>query len=357
MTRTVHDPNPQLSWLDDKEVKEQIGQAVERALELSGQLQKAPPLSPEQEERERWQAESNEYAEANPLYAAARATSQRYAIVPLAPLGVEPLIDPSEATRDGPTILQWWRDHPEANVGVVVGRPNNLIALGIQDPKAVERLRELAAVERYDEDTDRRWTEYRPFESTRVYFVSTNGSEHVIRQSRPVWGRKALIRQTEALTYQAWLPKQFWMVWSYPDVISGMDAFNFPRRRVTAGIEVWGPGEVIPWSGSRFKDGLMIAAPAGPLSTIPPWVAARFGKPRSRKVMAAAREAYDQAQRATYGTSDVELLKLEALRERDRAEAATAAAKARAIVEREEPPDELPPVMDEQAQTGRWGKR
>jgi hypothetical protein len=98
----------------------------------------------------------------------------------------------------------------------------------------------------------------------------------------------------------------------------------------------------------------MIAAPAGPLSTVPPWWAARIGKPRSRKVMAAAREAYDLAQRATYGPSDVELLKLEALRERARAEAATAEAKARAIVEREEPPDELPPVVEE-AKTGRWG--
>jgi hypothetical protein len=240
MARTVHDPNPQLSWLDDRDAKEQIGKAVERALELSGELQKAPPLSPEQEERERWQAESNEFAEAHPLYAAARATSQRYAIVPLEPLGVEPLFDPSEATRDGATILQWYRKAPDANVGVVVGRSNNLIALHVQDNEAVERLRELAAVEQHDEDNDRRWTEYRPFESARVSYVSTKGGEHVIRQSRSVWGRKAMIQQTEALAQQTWLPERFWMVWGYADVLSGMDAHNFPRRRVVAGVDLLG---------------------------------------------------------------------------------------------------------------------
>jgi hypothetical protein len=361
MTRTVNDPNPQLSWLDDKPTKDKIAALTQRALDAAQWAREAPPLSPEQEERERWQFEANSYAEAHPLYAAARAAAQHYAIVPLEPSDTKPLLSPSEATRDERVILDWWRDHPDANVGIVTGRPNNLVAMEVQDWQAAVRLRRLAEVEHYNEDRDAKWTEHRGYESGFVRYVSTR-QVRVRAISRWESKRNPLL-PIEVLDPNP-VPERCFLVWAYHPVVSGMDAWEFKARRVIEGVQLLGPNEVIPWAGSRFEGDLMIAAPPAPLSPMPTWLAQKVGKPRSRKAMTAAREAWEAAERAAYGFSDAELLKLIEAREFAQGQAQTAAVKAKATAERlakrDELPEDLPPVVEEakeEAKTGGWGKR
>jgi hypothetical protein len=77
MAKSVYDPNPGLSWLEDGHVKKQIAEQAKRALEMAQRQREAPPLGDEQIEAERFQYESNAYAEENPLYAAARAATTK----------------------------------------------------------------------------------------------------------------------------------------------------------------------------------------------------------------------------------------------------------------------------------------
>jgi hypothetical protein len=83
MPKTIYDPNPHISILDDAPTKKKIAEQARRALDMANRQREAPPLSEEQLERERWQAESNALAEANPLYAAARAASANFLVIPL----------------------------------------------------------------------------------------------------------------------------------------------------------------------------------------------------------------------------------------------------------------------------------
>jgi Bifunctional DNA primase/polymerase, N-terminal len=157
---------------DDKHVREQLEAAAQRALELPDILRKHP-ISEAQLEREQWQAESNAYAEANPLYAAARSAAAWHAIIPLD--GRTPLVEPTKATRDERRILEWWGMWPEANPGVPAGRPNNLIAVHVADTQAAKRLRRLTAYEQHDPDSDRRWVEHRDLGASIAYMVNTKG--------------------------------------------------------------------------------------------------------------------------------------------------------------------------------------
>jgi hypothetical protein len=145
-------------------------------------------------------------------------------------------------------------------------------------------------------------------------------------------------------------PEEFWLLWSYPPIQSGYDAFDFLKRRVVNGVELLGPGEVIPWSGSRFADGTMVLAPAGPLPEVPLWLARALGKPRSRKAMKAAREAYEAAMKASAGLSYGELL--EAAREkayaRAQGEHEKASREAAEAEELEPEGEELGPVLEDE---------
>jgi hypothetical protein len=311
-----------------------------------------PPISDEQMERERFQFESNLYAEQTPMYAAARSAANGRPILPLEPLGTKPLVPVRDATRDERTILDWWAQWPTANVGVVVGRSHNLIAMKIEDGKAATRLWRLSRVEMRDPDTDRGWAEFRPFEGVSLRYVQTVGRPF---RSAIGWGRD-FTNKIRAFDKEALPPEQCWWLWSYPPVQTGMDAWEFPSRRVTTGVQLLGPGEVIPWAGSVFEGNLRLAGP-GTLPVIPTWLASTIGKPRSRKAMKAASELYEATQRTASGLSDAEVLNLvdarmhaqrEAVADIKRAQAALAKA------EGEEPFEELPPVADEPEPTAGW---
>jgi HNH endonuclease/Bifunctional DNA primase/polymerase, N-terminal len=136
----VRDPNPHLSYLDgDGQVKEQIAAQMRRAFEMADRHKEAPPLSEEQRERERFQFLSNTMAEANPLYAAARAASA-FLVLPLEPGGTSPLVEPSKATRDPRVLFQWWQEWPSVNPGVLLGRRGGIFAIRVEDNKAAEQI-------------------------------------------------------------------------------------------------------------------------------------------------------------------------------------------------------------------------
>jgi hypothetical protein len=298
MARTITDPNPHLSILDgDGQVKAKIAEQARRALDMAQRQREAPPLSEEQLEAERWQYESNEYASQNPLYAAARAATN-FLVLPLEPGGTTPLVDLSEATREPRKLLTWWLEYPDANPGVLLGRMGGLVALSVYDYEAWERLTEMAAVPMYDPDKDRKWTEYKEIGGARVRFRAPSQPFSV--RSRGGWGRDfdraaaELARESRDRN-----PQAFFLVWSYPAVQSGMDAFDYKSRKIGQGLSVMGEGEVLPWSGSIVGvRGVQVQAPMSRPPEAPLWLAKVMGKPRSRKVMAAAREAYEAALRA-----------------------------------------------------------
>jgi hypothetical protein len=220
MPKSVLDPNPHLSYLDgDGRVKEQIAAQTRRALEMAQRQREAPSLSDEQLQAELFQFESNAMAEANPLYAAARAAAVNFLIVPLEPGGTTPLFDPSEATRDPKKILAWYAETSDANVGVALGRIGGVFGLRVEDDAALERLKEMAAVPMRDSDTDRSWTEYRDLGGARVRLLAP--SQPFSKRSIAGWGRD-LDRAVKDLQREARdrNPQTFFLVWSYPSVIS-----------------------------------------------------------------------------------------------------------------------------------------
>jgi hypothetical protein len=295
MPRTIQDPNPHLSILDDGKVKKQIAEQARRALDMVDRQKEAPPLSEEQLEREKLQFASNAMAEANPLYAAARSAAVNFLVVPLD--GTSPLVKPSEATREPWQLFLWWDRWPDANPGILLGRVGGVFALRVEDGEAYERLRDMAAVDRRDPDTDRTWTEYRDLSGATVRLVAP--SRPFSMRTRGGWGRD-FDRAAEELRResQARNPETFWLVWSYPPVQSGQDAHDFPSRTIGTGLRLLGEGEVMPWSGSVVEDGIQVAAPMGKPPEVPVWLAKMIGKPRSRKAMAAAREQYEADLRA-----------------------------------------------------------
>jgi hypothetical protein len=205
-------------------------------------------------------------------------------------------VRPTEATRDARELFLWWDRWPEANPGVLLGRVGGIFALHVEDNDAWKRLREMAAVPRRDDD-GRSWTEYREIGGARVRLLAS--SEPFSTRSVSGWGRdfqrKVAELAREAVSSQ---PETGYLVWSYPSVQSGQDAFDFRSRTIAEGIRVLGEGEVLPWSGSVLQGGITVQAPMSRPPEIPLWLAARLGRPRSRKVMAAAREQYEADLRA-----------------------------------------------------------
>ena len=294
MARTVFDPNPHLSILEDGDTKRKIAELAKRALETAEKAKELPALTEAELEAERFQYESNAFASDNPRYAAARSAAN-FLVVPLD--GDKPLVDLSEATRDPRKLLTWWAEYPEANPGIVLGRRGGIFALRVEDNEAYERLKAMAAIERHDADTDRRWTEYRDLIGGRVRLVAP--SEPFSTRKVTGWGRD-FQRAAAKLEYESRNrdPQTFWLVWSYPAVQSGADAFDYRSRTIAAGLRVMGEGEVLPWSGSILEDGVRVTSPASRPPECPLWLANLLGRPRSRKVVRAAREAYEAALRA-----------------------------------------------------------
>jgi hypothetical protein len=319
------DPNPHLSILDDGQVKKQIAEQARRALDMAQMQREAPSLSDEQIEAERFQFESNEYAAQNPLYAAARSASSSFLVVPLD--DTTPLVEPFEATREPRKLLTWWLEFPDSNPGILLGRVGGLFALRVEDNKAWELLREMAAVTMRDPDADRSWTEYRDLGGARVRLLapsapfstrSVSGWGRTFQQAAAELGREARDRN----------PQMGFLVWSYPSVQSGYDAFDFKGRTIASGIRLLGEGEVLAWDGSELDDGIRVSAPSAKPPEVPLWLAKTIGKPRSRRAMQAAREAYEATIRAqeAYWTGIVAAQKAageramrEALAEREKA--------------------------------------
>ena len=295
MARTFEDPNPQLSILEDGRVKKQIAEQAKRALEMAQRAKELPPLTAEEIEAERFQYESNAYASDNPRYAAARAAGVNFLVVPLD--GTTPLVEPFEATREPRKLLTWWAEYPEANPGVLLGRIGGVFALRVEDNKAWELLKEMAAVPKYDPDTDQRSTEYRDLNGARIHLLAH--SEPFSTRSRGGWGREWIraVRELERETRNR-NPQTFFVVWSYPPVQSGVDAFDYKSRTIATGLRLLGEGEVLPWTGSVLEDGVTVQAPMSRPPECPVWLSKLLGKPRSRRAMQAAREAYDATIRA-----------------------------------------------------------
>jgi hypothetical protein len=265
MARTIYDPNPGLSWLDDGETKRKIADLARRSLELAHRRQEAPMLSEEQIEAERFAHETNAYASDNALYAAARSATN-FLVLPLE--GDRPLVDLSEATREPRKLLAWWQEYPSANVGVVLGRRGGIFALRVEDNEAYERLKGMAAIDRYDADTDRRYVEYRDLIGGRVKLVAP--SEPFSTRSVVGWGREFSQAVAElAQSNRNRDPQTFFLVWSYPSVQSGMDCFDYRSRTIATGLRVMGEGEVLPWSGSILDDGVRVSSPASKPPEIP----------------------------------------------------------------------------------------
>jgi hypothetical protein len=297
MAKTFQDPNPGMSILEDGIVKKQIARQAQHALEMSDRLKEPRHLTPEQVEAERFQYESNAYAEENALYAAARSAAS-YLVLPLEPNGTRPLVDPSEASQDSRQLYKWWTElEPNANPGVLLGRKAGLFALYVEDTAAWLRLREMATVERYDEDMDRRYTEVKEIGGASLRLFAPSQPFSV--RTRTAWGRKAGLDIIGAMRAErARQPQTFWLVYSYPSVVSGQDAWDYRSKSVLTGVRLLAEGEVLPWGGAILEGGVTVAAPMSHPPEIPLWLAKTIGKPRSRKVMAAARDAYEAAQRA-----------------------------------------------------------
>jgi hypothetical protein len=294
MPRTIYDPNPHISILEDGRVKKQIAEQARRALDMADRMKELPPLTAEEIEAERFQYESNAYAADNPLYAAARAASAHFLVVPLH--GTDPLVRPADATRDAWQIFNWWSTWPEANPGILLGRAGGVFAIRVQDNAAWERLRDMAAVPMRD-DNDKTWTEYRHIGGAMVRLLAP--SRPFSMRSRGGWGRDfdraaaELARESRSRN-----PQAFFLVWSYPSVVSGLDAFDYRTKTIAEGVKLYGDHAVMPWDGAILDKGVRVAASTGGRPPEAPlWLSKRIGNPRSRKVMVAAREAYEAALR------------------------------------------------------------
>lgn len=296
MPKTFEDPNPHISILDDPQTKRQIAAQAQRALEAADRLKTAPPFSEDQAERERFQLESNALAEENPLYAAARG-STNFLVLPLEPNGVKPMVPLSEATRDDHQLYEWWQTWPDANPGILLGRVGGVFALQIDDRKALARLWDMASYEVHDEDNDRRWTEYRELGGSAVRLVAP--SKPVSVRSRMGWGRQ-FTREVGAMLKEERKrqPQTSWILYSYHPVVSGMDAWDFKSRTVLPGVTLLGEGEVLPFEGAILEGGVRVAAIAQRPPEVPIWLAQAIGRPRSRKVMQAAREQHEATLKA-----------------------------------------------------------
>jgi hypothetical protein len=283
-----------LDIIEDARLKARLVELGRRQQETAEGL-KDQHLTDEQLEAERFQYESNEYAAKNPRYAAARAASANFLVVPLD--GTSPLVKPTDATNDPWQLFNFWDKWPEANIGVALGRVGGALALRIEDDAAYRRLREMATVECHDED-DRTWKELREIGGYSVRLVIPSRSFSM--RSRIGWGKAYTRAVNEMLKEdEKGQPETFFLVWSYPPVQSGQDAFNFHSRKVGHGLTLLAEGDVLPWAGSILDGGIQVVAPMSRPPEVPLWLAKTIGKPRSRKAIQAAREAHEAALRAS----------------------------------------------------------
>jgi hypothetical protein len=145
----------------------------------------------------------------------------------------------------------------------------------------------------HDKDTDRRWTEYRELGGALVRLVRPSGGP--IR-TRAAWGRE-LSRIVAELEQENRPPEGGWLVYSYPSPV-GVDAFEYRTKTIAESVKLLGDHATMPFGGSILEDGNRVeAAFSGRPPEPPMWLAKRFGNPRSRKAMVAAREGYEAALR------------------------------------------------------------
>jgi hypothetical protein len=288
-------PLPVLNSDEAIKLSEKVDRLRHRQFEIDHEPR--PELSDEQKERERWQWESNKFASEHPLYAAARSAANFRPVLPLEPGSTRPLVPVSDATMDGRRVFQLWQEWPTANVGTIVGRPY-LIAIHFRDAKARLELRQFHNVSLLEDDPDakqyeRMTSEIREFPAwdfAKLFFVGQGQRFRTVTG----WGNDASAKLKQLEGYGGKIPPDQWFCWSYPPVQSGLDAFEYPHRRIASGVDLLGPGSVVPWVGSRFGNGMILQGPSSYLPEMPAWLGARIGKPRSRKVMDAARQAYEQ---------------------------------------------------------------
>jgi hypothetical protein len=306
---------------------------------MAERMKELPPQTIEQIEAERFQYESNAYAADNPLYAAARSAAVQFLVLPLK--DTEPLVEPTKATRDPKRLLAWWKEWPEASPGIALGRAAGVFALRVDDKKAWERLREMAIVERRDADTDKSWKEDRGLGGQLVRLVAP--ARPISTRAIGGWGRD-FDREVQELARESRNrnPQTFFLVYSYPPP-SGLDAFEYKTRIIEQGVKLLGDHAVMPWEGA-IVDGNRVAVHGSGRPPEPPmWLALTIGKPRSRRVMQAAREGYEAALRLNeahvIGEAEAQRASTEAARrlaEGDIERAAKALAKAEREAEREE---------------------
>jgi Bifunctional DNA primase/polymerase, N-terminal len=296
MAKTIYDPNPHISILDDGQVKRQIAEQARRALEMADRVKELPPQTAEQIEAEQFAYESNAYASENPLYASARAASS-YLVLPLEPNGTSPLVEPSKATRDPRVLFDFWSRWPSANPGILLGRRGGIFAIRVEDNKAAERLRAMAIVPRPAVGRHPSWLEDRGIggATVRLYAPSQPFSMRVRGGWEAEFEQAARELANESRNRN---PQTLFLVYSYPPV-TGLDAFEYRTKMIDTGVKLLGDHAVMPWNGA-IVDGNRVDASFGGMPPEPPmWLAQRIGKPRSRKVMAAAREGYEAALRAS----------------------------------------------------------
>jgi hypothetical protein len=279
-----------LEILEDARLKRRLVDLGQRQQETAERL-KEQHLTDEQIEAERFQAQSNALAEKLPLYAAARAASANFLVVPLD--GTSPLVKPTDATNDPWQLFNWWDKWPEANPGVALGRVGGVVALQVDSMTAYQVLRQMATVVYHDED-ERAWKEYRELGGYSVRLVIPSSASMRMVQG---WG-KAYSRAVNAMVKEERQrqPETFFLVWSFPSVTSGQDAFNYRSRKVGQGLTLLAEGDVLPWDGSVL-DNVRVVAPMSKPPEMPEWLGSMLGRPRSRKAMAAAREAFEAIQR------------------------------------------------------------
>jgi hypothetical protein len=251
----------------------------------------APTLSAEQLQREQEQNEHNLYAEQCPNFAAARSAAVHHLVLPLVPGDIKPMVLAKDATNDPRRLMDWWAMWPTANVGVVVGRAGNLVAMEVRDHDSLYPL--MKPTIEYSEQSGKECFNYPYLGAGRVrlqrqgpvsrttMFVGWEKTDKSAGKMKDAW--------VESLTSD----EHCWLVWSYP-LAPALDAWDYRRKRIGSGLVVLGEEEIVPWAG--VVGDARIEAPGNPLVPVPSYLTSKLGNARSRKIMAAvaAQRAADE---------------------------------------------------------------